>query len=268
MPNEDLLLSVFTKPWKHLTIWELAKQVKDMGLDGIEFPLRDGFQLEVKSADRLPKLVAQFADHGLQVFSIAGDPVENVFAGCADAGIPLIRVMATIDPAAGYVESEKVYRQYLERLLPLCKKYGVMVGVQHHYGDYVVDSAGLSRLIDGLNPQHIGAIWDAGHDALAGQQPEFGLDILWNRLCMLNVKNAFYKCSSGPEAKEAVWERYFTTGEHGLASWPRMVAYLIRRKFKGVLCLSAEYDLEDEVDRLTRHDVQYLRSLIHAHTPQ
>lgn len=264
MSTENLLLSVFTKPWKQLSVWDLATHVKDMGLDGVEFPLRDGFQLEPKNAEDLPGLVSQFADHGLRIFSVASEPDEKVFAGCADAGIPIIRVMATIDPAAGYVASERSYQQYLERLLPWCDKYGVMVGVQHHYGDYVVDSSGLLRLIEQLDQRYIGAIWDAAHDALAGQQPEFGLDILWDRLCMLNVKNAFYKCTSGPEAKEAVWERYFTTGEHGLASWPRLVAYIKKRQYKGVMCLSAEYDREDEVDRLTRHDVQYLRALINA----
>src|SRR5690606_620175 len=110
--------------------------------------------------------------------------------------------------------------------------------------------------------RYIGGIWDTAHDALAGQQPEFGLAITWDRLVMVNFKNAFYKLESGPEAEQAVWDRYFTTGERGLASWPRAIAYLKQRQYKGVICLSAEYTQEHEVDRLIAHDVRYLKSVI------
>lgn len=39
--------SLFTKPWKTLSVWELCSFVKGMGFDGVEFPLREGFQLEL-----------------------------------------------------------------------------------------------------------------------------------------------------------------------------------------------------------------------------
>lgn len=262
MNSYSVSLSVFTKPWKNESIWELAKHVKNLQLDGVEFPLREGYQLEPEQAEKLPELVSQFADHGLQIFSLACDPNERIFAACAEANIPMIRVMAPIDQSQGYMRSEVKNREYLESLLPLSEKYNIKIGVQQHYGNHIVDSSGLLNLIDGLDERYIGAIWDSAHDALAGQQPEFGLDILWERLFMVNFKNAFYRLTSGPEAERAVWERYFTSGEHGLASWPRGIAYLKDRKFAGVICLTAEYTQEDDVNRLIRQDVQYIKSLI------
>ena len=38
--------SVFTKPWKELTVPELGKLVHELGFDGIEFPVRPGYQVE------------------------------------------------------------------------------------------------------------------------------------------------------------------------------------------------------------------------------
>jgi sugar phosphate isomerase/epimerase len=261
MPREQILYSVFTKPWKSLSVWELATLVKDMGFDGVEFPLRDGYQLEPVNADQLPRLVQQFADHELKIFSVASSTDERVFAGCAEAGIPVIRIMPSIKPEAGYISSEKKVREHLESLVPLCEKYGVKVGVQQHYGNNVADSMGLLHLMEGLDEDHVGAVWDAAHDALAGQQPEFGLDIVWPYLCMVNLKNAFYKRMNGPEAHQSEWKRYFTSGRHGLASWPRIAEYLKSRSYNGVVCLTAEYTNEHDLDRLIRQDLIYAKSL-------
>lgn len=256
----NVQFSVFTKPWRTLSVWELGKLASGMGFDGIEFPLRSGYQLEPEQAGKLTRLVQQFADHGLKICSVASSTDERVFAGCAEAGIPVIRIMAPISPEAGYLASERKVREQLEALLPLCEKYGVQVGIQQHYGNYVTDSAGLLHLLEGLEAGSVGAVWDAAHDALAGQQPEFGLDMLWERLCMVNFKNAYYRRTNGPESA-AEWKRYFTAGSQGLASWPRAEAYLRKRGYAGVICLTAEYSAEGETDRLIAEDIAYAKSL-------
>ncbi|TDF91212.1 sugar phosphate isomerase/epimerase family protein [Paenibacillus piri] len=261
MSTEPISFSVFTKPWKALSMWELGTLVSGMGFDGVEFPLRDGYQLEPANADRLPQLVEQFAEFGLTIYSVASGTDERIFAGCAEAGIPMIRMMPSIDRELGYMASEKKAREQIEALLPLCEKYGIKVGCQQHYGNHIVDAMGLHHLLEDYDPNYVGAIWDSAHDALAGQQPEFGLDIVWSHLCMVNFKNAYYKLLSGPEAEAAEWKRYFTSARHGLASWSRAAAYLKKRSYRGVVCLTAEYTNEQEVDRLIRQDIDYAKSL-------
>ncbi|HTT88930.1 MAG TPA: hypothetical protein VMF65_05195, partial [Acidimicrobiales bacterium] len=71
----------------------------------------------------------------------------------------------------------------------------------------------------------------------------------------------FYLRTNGPEAEGAQWGRYFTTGPHGMASWPRVAAELRRRQYRGAVCLTAEYTDEDAVDRLCRQDLVYARGL-------
>lgn len=255
-------LAVFTKPWPHDSIADLAKRVAGLGFASIELPVRPGFQVDVPSAEKeLPHLVSVFADHGLTVASVATALDESAFAACANAGIGLIRIMAPVTRGQ-YLRSEENVRAQLEGAVPLCERYGVKVGVQQHYGDFVVDATGLRLLLDGVDQRWVGAIWDAAHDALAGLEPENGLDLVWDRLIMVNLKNAYYRRVNGPEALQAEWARHFTTGRHGLASWPRVLAELKRRNYSGTLCLTAEYSDEADVDRLCQEDVQYVKDLV------
>lgn len=262
MSQSPVQFSVFTKPWRTTPVQDLVKFVKESGFDGVEFPLREGFQLEPADAEKgLPKLASYFADHGLRIFSVASQTDERIFSACAEAGISSIRIMPEISHETGYLQSVANLRKHLEEVSHLCEKYGVKVGVQQHYGDFIPDSSGLMHLLQGLNPDYVGAVWDCSHDALAGQQPEFGLDIVWSHLHMVNLKNVFYTRTNGPEAQQAHWERHFTSGRQGMASWDRVAAYLQQRKYEGVICLTAEYTAEAEVDRLIREDIRYARSL-------
>jgi sugar phosphate isomerase/epimerase len=261
VPAREVLFAVFTKPWPQDSVEELADRVLDLGFDGAEIPVRPGFQVAPENAEKqLPELVDQFAARQLSVVSIASTLQEPVFAACAAAGVTVIRVMAPIKRGS-YVESEAALRRQLAAAVPLCERYGVRVGVQQHYGDHVTDAIGLRSLLDGLDARWVGAIWDAAHDALAGVAPENGLDVVWDRLVMVNLKNAFYIRTNGPEAESAQWSRYFTSGPQGLASWPRVAAELLRREYRGAVCLTAEYTDEESVDLLCRQDLAFAKGL-------
>ena len=43
---------------------------------------------------------------------------------------------------------------------------GVRIGVQNHSGMYVCNASGLRALLAGYDPKHVGAVWDAAHNAL------------------------------------------------------------------------------------------------------
>jgi sugar phosphate isomerase/epimerase len=240
---------------------ELAKLVAGLGFDGAEIPVRPGFQVTPDDVGKkLGELVTVFGDHGLKVVSIASSLEESIFAACAAAGVSMIRIMGPIERGA-YLQSEEALRAQLRGAIPLCERYGVRIGVQEHYGDNVSDAFALRSLLQGLDDHWITAIWDAAHDALAGIDPETGLDVVWDRLAMVNLKNAYYERTNGPEAVAAEWQRHFTSGSQGLASWPRIAAELRRRDYSGPICLTAEYEEPADVARLCRQDLHYAREL-------
>ncbi|MBD2870055.1 sugar phosphate isomerase/epimerase family protein [Paenibacillus arenilitoris] len=260
-PEKPFSYSLFVKHWKEKSAEELAFFLSGLGFDGIELPVREGFQVEPETVGKsLPAFAVKLGEQGLSIFSVAASTDEPVFAACAESGVPLIRIMVNID-RDGYKATEERTRRKLDQLVPLCEKYGVKIAFQQHYGNYIVDSNGIMRIVDNFSPHHIGVVWDAAHDAFAGQQPEYGLDIVWSHLAMVNLKNGYFTRSNGPEAETAEWKRHYTTGRHGMAHWPRIADYVKQRGYSGVVCLTAEYTDLAGKDRYITEDLAYAKSL-------
>lgn len=255
--------SVFTKPWK-LPLPELARLVRQFGFDGIELPVRPGFQVEPQEVDKELKYAASvFEDNGLCIYSIAGPTDEKTIAACAECHIPLIRIMAPVEPSH-YMESVALFRMELDKLVPVLSAYGVTLGIQNHSDSYVCHAMGLRHLLDSYDPRQICAVWDAAHNALNGEDPEMALDIIWSQLRMVNLKNAYWKQMNSLDAEVARWRPYWTTGRKGLASWPRVVDELRRRSYTGVVCLPAEYSDESLVNTFIREDLRFVRQLFQS----
>lgn len=257
MDEKRIQFSVFTKPWRTMPLQELASKVRKLGFDGIELPVRPGFQVEPENAERdLPGASALMADFALKIFSVAGSTDDRTIAACAAAGVPLLRTMIAIGPE-GYLASVANTQRVFDGLLPALERYQVTLGVQNHCGRFVQNAMGLKHLLEPYDPKRIAAVWDAAHNALNGEEPELALDIIWQHLALVNLKNAFWQRTNGPEAESAIWQPYWTSGRHGLASWPRVVAELRRRAYQGVVCLTAEYSDESSTDRLIASDLRY-----------
>jgi sugar phosphate isomerase/epimerase len=161
----------------------------------------------------------------------------------------------------GYLATEVQLQREYDALLPLLAKYGITIGVQNHSGNFVANAGGLRSLVGKYDPARIGIVWDAAHNALNGEEMEIGIEVVWSHLCMVNLKNAVWRQTSSPDAASAAWSPYWTTGPQGLASWPRVIKELKRRAYGGVICLTAEYSDEDQVDRFIATDLEYARSL-------
>ena len=258
---DKISFSVFTKPWKTMSLLRLAEFVSGLGFDGIELPVRPGYQVEPEDVAELPQAARLLGEYGVKIFSVAGPTDEATIAACAEAGVPTIRIMAPVGPGETYLDAEARYRREFDALVPLLDKYGVQIGVQNHFGRFVTNAVGLRRLAEPYDPRHIGIVWDAAHESLNGSEAELALDAAWSHLCMVNLKNAFWRRTNGPEAEVAEWQVYWTAGPHGRASWTRVAAALRARDYEGVVCLTAEYTDEEAVDRLIAADIQFARGL-------
>jgi sugar phosphate isomerase/epimerase len=230
-----LVWSVFTKPWSALPAEELGPLVAGLGFAGAEVPVRENAHITPAEAeDRLPAFVERMRADGVDVISIAGDLAESTFAACASSGVPLIRIMARLGPD-GYAASVARVRKELEEAAPLAERYGVQVGVQPHHGRFVSSALGVVQLLDGLPVDRFRVVWDAGHDALAGDDPHVTLELVADRLAIVNLKNAIYTRSDGG------WRHWWVPGPDGLADWSAAFAELARLGWTGPVCLSGEY---------------------------
>jgi sugar phosphate isomerase/epimerase len=254
--------SVFTKPWKTMPIPRLGELVSRLGFEGIELPVRPGFQVEPENVEKgLVAAVEQLSAFGVEIFSVAGPTDERTISACGRAGVPIIRTMARIQKDEDYLSAEERYRREYEALLPLLKQYAVTIGVQNHCDRFVSNAVGLRSLVGDYDSSHVAAVWDPAHEALNGGPPDLALDIIWPHLCMVNLKNAFLQRANGPEAEWAEWKIHWTSGRHGVANWPWVVEELKKRGYDGVVCLTAEYSDTEAVERLISEDIAFAKSL-------
>lgn len=261
--GQDVILGAFTKPWpkEALSLEELGSLLYTMGFSGVEFCVREGYQVEPTDAHKgLKEIVKVMKEYGIKVTSIGSDTTENIFSACSEAGIPIVRTLAGLDLSKGYKGAFEEAKRKIEAVIPLCEKYKVKLGIQHHFGPMISHSMELYQLIKDYDPDYVGAIWDSAQSALAGEEPEQGLDIIWPYLCQVNLKNVFYMRTSGPES-DAKWTRYFTTGRQGLASWDRIAGYLTEKNYKGPVILTHEYTNQKEINSLLEQDICYAKKL-------
>lgn len=257
---------VFVKPWPQLSLLEMARHVRGMGFDSIELPVRPGYWCEPEQIETgLPQVVRQLADEGVKVGNVTVGVLalddERLYAACAAAGVTMNRVMFRTQER-NYHEAEAAARAQLDAALPLCQQYGVQIGIQNHYGGFVgINAMGLYHLLKDYDPRYVAAIWDAAHNALEGEGPEIALDILAGHLCLVNLKNGYWRRTTGPEAEVADWRVYWTAGHQGQASWPRVADKLRAMNYDGAICLTAEYSDEESVDRLAVADLAFARPL-------
>jgi sugar phosphate isomerase/epimerase len=270
MGAERNLITVFSKPWPTKTTEELASFVRDLGLDGVELPVRPGFQVEPAQVRRdLPKAARIFEERGVKIRSIAGSADKSMVAACGEAGIPIVRIMASIDMKKGYQASVAEHRRTFDALLPDLEKHRVTIGVQNHCDHFVGSAVGLIHLLGSYDKRLVGAVLDPAHCGLDGESEDMAVDIVWPSLVLVNLKNAYWQMFGGA-APEPQWRTYWCGAKFGLCSWPVVLAELRKRGWAGDYCLTAEYsnpegagDLTgDTVVPLLREDIRYLKGLL------
>jgi len=267
MSAANVAFTVFTKPWK-MPLPELGKHIRGLGFDGIELPVRLGYQVEPDNVTRgLPATAKLLADFGLKIGTVAGPTDEQTIAACAAAGVPIIRICVAIPPEKDYLSAIADCQRQWDALVPVLDRHGVALGIQNHFDRCIANSAQLLHAVGRFDPRHVCVVWDAAHTALQGENADIGLDIVWSHLRVVNLKSAFWKLTTGPEAPMARWTTYWTTGRHGLANWPAVAGELTRRGFAGDVCLTAEYSDHDAVDRLIAEDIAFAKSLFAPANP-
>ena len=263
-------ITVFTKPWKEVSVEQLADLVADIGADGIELPIRDGYQVDPENmTSTLPVVRKQFDKRDLSISSVAGSLTADTIKTLGDNGIPILRICVHVDMTKGYMASVRDTREKIRELGPLLESASVSVGIQNHYGTMIGSALGISHLIEGLPPKIACAVLDFAHCDLDGEPVEMALDISKTHLGMVNFKSACRVRTNGPDEQEAEWEVLWTTARHGGYSWLEAVKALKNIDYSGDICLPAEYSRLNQKEKLMgeevipriRQDIEYLRYL-------
>lgn len=272
MSSNDL--TVFTKPWKDVSLESLGRAMKSLSVQGVELPVRPGYQVEPANiASGLPEAVKILGDQGIKIGSVAGTVDEATIGAMGECGIQILRICVGIDMSAGYMATEDKLREEWDLLIPALDAAGVNIGVQNHCDNMVGSAIGIMHLIEKYDPKHVSAVYDPAHCGLDGEPAVMGLDICWSHLSLVNLKSAYRQRTNGYDEPEAVHQVIWSTCRHSLFSWSKLVTDLKTRDYSGDICLPAEYTSFEEgkpsgikmgdscVDDL-KVDIAYLRQLM------
>jgi sugar phosphate isomerase/epimerase len=190
---------LFTKLFRDRSLGEIASSVRDLGFDGIDLLIRPGHQLEPDAPEMIPDAVRALEQDGLTVPMATTDltdpsqmPTERLLAGCAEAGIGLLRLgYWKYDPEQGYAACFEAARRDLDDLVALAEKTGVRLAIQLHGGTIHGSGAQAAALLAGHDPALLGAYPDPGNQVVQDGREDwrFTFDVLHPWLCCVGVKN-------------------------------------------------------------------------------
>src|SRR5512143_3317452 len=118
MKGTDVYFAVFVKPWKSLSLSELARHIRQLGFEWIELPVRPGFPCEPETIEKtLPEAVRVFREEGVQVLNITASlsfTDERLYTGSLKAGVNMNRVIFDRQEGENYWDAEKRARKTLD----------------------------------------------------------------------------------------------------------------------------------------------------------
>ncbi|MGO4857169.1 sugar phosphate isomerase/epimerase family protein [Arthrobacter sp. 2MCAF14] len=243
--------SVFTASTPEWSPQEAATKLAAQGWDGIEWRVTDqaeaaepGFWAGNRATwpmtgleDSIPEIARLTADAGLEFSGLGGyarcdnhDDVDRVLAATAALGAKQVRVnvlplgnsnIGGQEPTGlPYPELFAATREHYEWVASRAAHHGVKALVELHHGTVTASASSARRLLEGLDPQHVGVIHDLGNLLIEGwESPLPALQLLGPYLAHVHVKNArWVRIDSKDESGAAVWVNEWAPLAEGQAS--------------------------------------------------
>jgi len=169
--------------------------------------------------------------------------------------------MVKVPPEVDYLSHIEHTQRVWDALLPTLEQSGVTLGVQNHKQRFLTHAMHLHHAVNRYDRKHIAAVWDAAHNAFAGEEPELALDVVWSHLCLVNFKNGLWERDGENDLGATTWRPRWVAGHEGLCDWQRVARELCRRGYDGDICLTAEYTGGDTttVQKLAVQDLAFAK---------
>jgi len=246
--------SVFTASTPDWTPKTATKTLAAQGWDGIEWRITDQIDAETPGfwagnratwpltglEDNLEEIARITADAGLGFSALGGyarcdnhEDVERVLSATARLGAGKVRVTTLplgTSRMGGGEPSRRSYpdlfaetKQHFGWVAERAAHHGVKALVELHHQTVISSASAALRLLEGLDPRHVGVIHDLGNLLIEGQEENLaGLQMLGDYLAHVHVKNARW-VSTGTEGDGALagtvtWANEWATLRAGQAS--------------------------------------------------
>ena len=275
-------IGIFTVCMPDFEPVEAMEVASRLGYDGMEWRVTDdqgdrakpsfwsGNRTSMTPADVIAKadeLKAAAARLNVEMPSLAAyiccaDPeaVENAFQAANAIGAGNIRVNTCgFDPAADYKKQIQDNRAYYAEVEKLAKRYNVRALIETHMGLITPTIQSAVQVLEGLDPEHVGIMWDPGNQIYEGRERfDMAIRAAGPYLGEVHVKNAIIRETEVANGHQ-LWTTTWCPLRKGMVDWYAVVENLRAVNYDGWFML--EDFSNDEPDTVTRlkDDIAFLR---------
>src|SRR5262245_54704270 len=268
-----MLIVMFTKLFKGLTLDQVAADLAALGFDGADLLIRPGHQLEPAAPQAIAPAVRRLQAAGVAApmattdLTDPNDPAaERVLGACADAGVRLVRLgYFRSDPATSYAAAFARARRALDGLADLARRLGITLALQLHGRTIHASGAQAAALLRDHDPNLLAAYPDPGNQATQDGREDwrFTFEVLQPWLACVGVKNGAWFPAGRTAAGQRQWRAEWLGLADGMVPWDEILPHLRQQGFAGVLTLHSHYEgmpLPQALDQ-TRADLAFVRRL-------
>jgi sugar phosphate isomerase/epimerase len=162
------------------------------------------------------------------------EKVRHYLNAAALVGATGLRVFAPYYDGSTHIDElfASARRNY-EDLIPLAREAGVKMWSEIHAGRICASAAASFRLLDGLDPEWVGAIHDSANMIIEGfENWQMGVEMLGPYLHHVHVKNLLLVRN-----KDGSWGHESTSLAAGAVDWPAVIAALKSVGYDGYLSI-------------------------------
>jgi sugar phosphate isomerase/epimerase len=274
--------SVFTASTPDWTPEEAVQHVAAHGWDGIEWRVTDqaeaatpGFWAGNRATwpltgleDSIDDIARITREAGLEFSGIGGyarcddhENVDRMLAATAALGARQVRVTMPRTDSGEYRELFAGARRDVARAAARAGELGVKALIELHHETITPSASAAFRLVDGLDPEHIGVIHDLGNLVIEGQESHLAaFQLLGPYLAHVHVKNVRW-VPGEPEADGTVrWHSEWAPMRTGQADVDAYFTSLHEFGYDGWVT-SEDFSTELPLEERTLGNLEYLRDV-------
>jgi sugar phosphate isomerase/epimerase len=223
---------------------EIVEIARNADLQGIEW----GLSALVDAAKDASEMTMLTEDAGLEVVSFINAPhcykldlMKQWSEAVAGANGKILRVSPpwyawdydeAIRQNESFLHHLQVTRDGLIKLQELSKEFGIRYVIEIHSGSIAASPWGIKYLMDGLDPQAVGTIWDPANMMIEGNiRPTASMELLGEYLSYVHVKNLEWS----RKVDNSGWEIIHKTIDCGLVNYKEIIFALKKFNYAGWL---------------------------------
>jgi len=267
---------LFSKGLQHLSVNEAAEKIAEMEFAGVDLTVRPGGHVEpAQVKEKLPAALKEISAAGLALSLLTTDikhprdeHAEDIYRAAAECGVRFLKLGYIPYVYGTYRETLAGMRRDVSEFEVLGRKYGVCACHHLHSGDFMTQSAlTVERLLEGTDPQYVGAYIDPCHLVIEGglQGWLMGLEALAGKIRLVAVKD--FRWPPEPVRQDEGF-RYplFVPLRRGTVPWKQVRDILRRQDYDGIFSFHMEYTGLSKYEELAAviDDKQYFEASLIA----